>query len=740
MRYLFFLLLLAFSFTGNAQLAVARDTITVFENGKVLKMPWANGLNFANLSNCDVNGDNIKDLIAFDRINVFGTGRFRVFIKKGSSNEAKYEAAPQLSYNFPTCSNWAVLLDYDCDGKEDIFTSVQSGMKVYRNTSANGILSFTLFKNLLYTNYGGPNGKANLYASSVGVPGISDLDNDGDLDVLTFSPQGVLIEYHKNLSKESGYNCDSLIFSAVDLCWGKISESQCEVSMNQCANKPLITLQGGASKEYHAGSCLMCFDSDGDNDKDLVMGDIACNTVHYVHNTGTAGAGALFTDTTALYPNYPQKGNTTLLKLNNFPCTYNVDVDGDGKKDLVATPNASGSENYKSLWYYNNTSITSTVNFQFVKTNLLQDEMIEVGQNSFPISIDENGDGKKDLLIGTQGYYQGNALVAKLTLYRNISTSAVPVYSLITRDYANVASQNLSFVIPTAGDIDGDGDVDVLVGTLSGQIHWLKNSGGAGNACNFSQFITNAFTFTTSSAVAAPQLFDLDGDNLLDLIIGGKNGRLSFYKNTGTTTAPSFSVVTNNLGGVDVKGDPYLFGLDGFAVPYFYKENTTTLAMVGSVTGTLWHYLVPSGATGNFTKLSEGLSGLNEGSQSSVLYEDLDGDSKRDLMVGNGAGGLSYYSSSSPYVGIASQSISERDVLLFPNPTNAVLQLQPKAGTTKVQIDIYDYSGRILISENFSGSPVVIDCSGLAKGMYIARISLTAGDATTVNFQRIVRN
>lgn len=740
MRYLFLSLLLAFSSIGNAQLAVARDTITVLENGKVLKMPWANGLNFANLSSCDVNNDGIKDLIAFDRINVFGTGRFRVFIKKGSAGEAKYEAAPQLSYHFPTCSNWAVLLDYDCDGKEDIFTYVQSGMKVFRNTSANGFLSFTLFKNLVYTNYGGPNGKANLYTSSVGVPGISDLDSDGDLDVLTFSPQGVLIEYHKNISKESGYNCDSLIFSAVDLCWGKISESQCEVSMNQCANKPLITLQSAESKEYHAGACLMCFDSDGDNDKDLVMGDIACNTVHYVHNTGTSGVGALFTDTTALYPNFPQKGNTTVLKLNNFPCTYHVDVDGDGKKDLVATPNVSGSENYKSLWYYNNTSNTSTVNFQFVKTNLLQDEMIEVGQNSFPITIDENGDGKKDLLVGTHGYYQGNALVAKLTLYRNISTSAVPLYSLITRDYANVASQNLSFVMPTAGDIDGDGDVDLLVGTLSGQIHWLKNSAGAGNPCNFSQFISNAFSFTTSSAVAAPQLFDLDGDNLLDLIIGGKNGRLSFYKNIGTATAPSYSVVSNNLGGVDVKGDPFLFGLDGFAVPYFYKENSITMAMVGSVTGTLWHYLVPSGATGNFTKLSEGLSGLNEGSQSSVLYEDLDGDSKRDLMVGNGAGGLSYYSSSSPFVGISSEEYAPSDLLLFPNPTDAVLQLEPAPGTTSVQIEIYDYSGRILISENFGGALVVIDCSRLAQGIYIARVSTTVGDVSTVSFQRIVRN
>jgi hypothetical protein len=41
--FLFFLALLAN--TASAQLLVSRDTITVRENGYVLKMPWANGIN-----------------------------------------------------------------------------------------------------------------------------------------------------------------------------------------------------------------------------------------------------------------------------------------------------------------------------------------------------------------------------------------------------------------------------------------------------------------------------------------------------------------------------------------------------------------------------------------------------------------------------------------------------------------------------------------------------------------------
>jgi hypothetical protein len=739
MRTPIFLFLFCSIITGYFAQPLARDTLTVYENGKVLKMPWANGINYANASNIDLDGDNVKDLVMFDRVNQFGTGRFRCFIKKGSAGQVKYEAAPQLSYYFPQCSNWAVLLDYNCDGKEDLFCSTSAGIKVYCNTSTTNGPNFTVLKSLLYTDYGGNNGKSNLYASSVGVPGISDIDGDGDLDVLTFSPQGVLIEFHKNMSKELGFNCDSLIYQAVDLCWGKISESQCTVTMNQCLPRVALVRGANGEKEYHAGSCLMCLDADGDLDQDLVMGDISCNTVHYVHNTGT-NTNAFFSDTTALYPNYPNTSSTTQLKMNNFPCTYYVDVDGDNKRDLVATPNAAGSENYKSVWFYKNTSLTATVNFQFVQTNLLQDEMIEVGQDAFPVTLDYDADGKKDLLIGTFGYYQNNNLSARLTLYRNMSTNAVPVYSLITRDYANLSAQNLSNVMPTVGDIDNDGDQDILIGTSTGQIHWLKNSAGNGNPCNFSQFISNPFTFTTSSAVAAPQLFDLDGDNLLDLMIGTKNGRLNYYRNTGTSSAASFSLLSNFLGNVDVKGDPYLYGLDGYAVPYFYRENGNTFVMVGSISGAIWHYSVPSNPLTNFNLISNGINGYNEGSQSSVMYEDIDGDTKRDLMIGNGSGGLSYFSSSSSRVGIKAENRSTTSIHFIPNPAKDVVEIFVNSVYDVLKVEVLDLSGRVLLERSVSSSAPFIDLSEVCSGVYFCKVQVISSEGSFTQIQKLLRD
>src|SRR5436190_20172074 len=137
LRFRFIFAVLIISFRCVAQLPIARDTITVIESGVVQKMPWANGINYANISNIDLNGDGKKDLVLYDKLNQFGTGRFRCFVNTGSPGQAKYRAELGLSYNFPVVSNWGVLIDYNCDGKEDLFCSTSAGIMVYRNTSNN---------------------------------------------------------------------------------------------------------------------------------------------------------------------------------------------------------------------------------------------------------------------------------------------------------------------------------------------------------------------------------------------------------------------------------------------------------------------------------------------------------------------------------------------------------------------------------------------------------------------------
>ncbi len=737
----FIVFLFFFSKIISAQLLVARDTITVIENNYTLKMPWANGINYSNVSNIDLNFDGVKDIVVFDKANQFATGRFRCFIKTGIVGAATYSVNPDLSYNFPTINDWAIFLDYNCDGKEDIFCSTTGGIQVYKNVSTPTLgISFQLEKNLLYTDYDPSAGVslANLYVSSVGVPGIIDMDNDGDLDILTFNVGGYQIEYHKNMSKELYNNCDSLVFEYATGCWGKIYENNCSVLFNQnCSFKPLQNNYTINNNQLHSGSCLTCLDTDGDGDKDVIMGDISCNVVQYLKNTGSV-TNALVVDTTKLYPTA-----VTQIKINNFPCTYNVDVDGDTKKDLIATPNAFGSHNYKSLWYYKNASTTNTVNFNFVKDNFLQDEMIEVGQNSYPVLFDYNADGKKDLLIGTFGYYSGTSLSAQLTLYKNIGTLAQPSYSLITRNLGNVSAQALTNVMPTVGDIDGDGDTDILIGTAYGQIHWLVNTAGAGNPCNFSSFLNTPFTFTTNSGSAAPQLFDINTDGKLDLLIGTKNGKIAYYQNVGTTTSPSFTLITNNFGNINVTTNTSQFGTDAYATPFFYTDAGITKVLVGSVSGQIFQYQVPAVITNSCTLISNNVNAWLEGGQSTIYFEDVNNDGKRDAFLGNASGGLSFFSSKSPYVGLTELTNDKlmEQIILFPNPiANQITLAINKIDFESAIIIFYDLLGHQILTKKITQNFEDIDVRSLNTGIYFAEINLQVNGKVINIIKKIIKN
>jgi len=109
------------------------DSIQVKIGATTLANPWAGGLNFVQASNIDLDLDGIKDLFMFDK-----TGdKIRTFINNGTVGTVDFKYNPYYETKFPKLHDWALLVDYNCDGKEDIFSysDVAGGFKVYRNTS-----------------------------------------------------------------------------------------------------------------------------------------------------------------------------------------------------------------------------------------------------------------------------------------------------------------------------------------------------------------------------------------------------------------------------------------------------------------------------------------------------------------------------------------------------------------------------------------------------------------------------
>src|SRR5688572_4454033 len=127
------ILFLILPITLRAQFTYVIDqTIPVKDDqGDELELPWAGGLNAAHYNTMDLNGDGKNDLVLFDRM----ADKILTFI----NSENKYQYAPEFEIFFPEeITNWFLLRDYNCDGKNDIFTGDILGIKVYTNISTPG--------------------------------------------------------------------------------------------------------------------------------------------------------------------------------------------------------------------------------------------------------------------------------------------------------------------------------------------------------------------------------------------------------------------------------------------------------------------------------------------------------------------------------------------------------------------------------------------------------------------------
>lgn len=705
-----------------AQPQVSRcSNISVFQSSTQIQNPWAGGLNFTEWSRCDLDMDGFKDLVVFDK-----TGsKIRVFKNDGLAGIASYHHDANLQSAFPPSVNsWMLMYDYNCDGKEDIFTYSlgMGGIKVFKNTSTVGNPSFSLEKSLILSNYNPSGAPAwiNLYCSNVALPGMADVDNDGDMDILSFSSIGIKIEYHKNMSKELYGNCDSLVFHMVDACWGDIQESSCSAQMNVCPYPRIYEEAIGNlspdKNNLHSGSCIMCFDADGDADQDLILGDISCDSIDFMTNGGSPTNNHI----TSLSKSYPA---SQAIGMKTFPCTYFLDVDNDGKRDLIASPNTTtAGSNFTSVSFYKNTNTDNVPQFSFVQNDFLQNEMIDLGEGAYPAYFDYEGDGDMDLLIGNFGYYIYPNYNSKLAFFENTGSASLPVFSLVTNDFQSLSSNNIVNMAPTFGDLDGDGDIDLMVGGYDGKLTYFQNTAGAGNPASYT--IAGSFAFGCVSGIdvgqiAYPHIVDLDRDGLLDMIIGEYDGTLNYYRNTGSTNAPAFTLVAANLGGVNVCEEGWVIG---HSIPFVFDEGGQYKLLVGCERGYIYVFgNIDGNLGGNFALIdSIGFNDVIEGAHTAPLLYDFDADGIRDLIIGNFSGGLGYFCGTSNVA--VTNNKQSLNFNVFPNPAanNFQVDFDPY-DLNKKQLLLYDVCGKLVMSEFTRSNSFKFNCESLQSGVYILK-------------------
>jgi hypothetical protein len=724
-----------FSLANNAKFLKTNSNDT-------LKSPFVGGFQKPQFNKMDLNNDGLKDLIVFD-----GLGN-KVFTYLWQNKAWVY--TPVYEKYFKNLSQWLKLADFNCDGKEDIFTGSSpkfvlnpgefvknNSIRYLQNTSTlPNRFSFQQKVNCFTVVNEGFEDCIEYTPSDIGV--IEDLNNDGKIDVLYAPVQSNYFNLYQNTRPNN--LCDSISFSLKVIGWGHFNYKVFAHGFN-FGLPSYVLFKGGK----HVSNSFAIFDTDADGDKDFIFGDGFFPTLIHVKNgkeLTTSGVDSFITED-SIFPR-----NTYVPKDMIWPTPYFNDFDNDGITDMILTTNEPSTvKNTNNVCFYKNMAASNNIpaNFQFVKENFLQEDMIDLGGNSKPVFVDIDNDDDQDIIIATQGNYlstQNN--FDQLYLYKNIGTKTNPIFSLVDTNFANIQANvrlNLTNVIPTFGDLNGDGKKDMILGWFNGYLNYFENT-STGTNISFTKRDSDYFKINCGTQTA-PQLVDLNKDGKLDLVIGKFNGTLAYFQNTGTVTQPIFSVnpTIDSLGKISVRSreDTY-----GNAIPCIYDIDNDGIfeALIGSYSKSVVLYTditsnpnVKARRIAAIFKDDEDMvaDSIMQGIYTSVTIGNIDADDSPEVLIGNQRGGLRLYKSNilgkislSAVGSLAEQTFEAK---IYPNPAKNKFTIETDLLNEKAQVSIINILGSIVISQPMpkDNQALTIDLINLKAGIYFVKIQTENG-------------
>ena len=251
---------------------------------------------------------------------------------------------------------------------------------------------------------------------------------------------------------------------------------------------------------------------------------------------------------------------------------------------------------------------------------------------------DLDGDGDLDALVSDA--------TGVMTYFENTGSATAPAYVQVGGSTPFGLPDTGSFSAPALGDLDGDGDLDLLVGVNSGRFKYYENTGDASSAA-FIRVGDNApFGLPDTGDLSTPALVDIDADGDLDLFVGNLDGGMRYFKNFGDVEGAVFVQRGGSIpyGLIDVgsRSTPTLLDLDG---------DGDFDALVGEGNGRV-NYFENTGSAQKrafAAPVTDNPFGIPDvGRRSAPVAADLDGDGDLDVLVGEEDGNLNLFDNVSP--------------------------------------------------------------------------------------------
>ncbi|CAE7884001.1 unnamed protein product [Symbiodinium necroappetens] len=287
----------------------------------------------------------------------------------------------------------------------------------------------------------------------------------------------------------------------------------------------------GADSPFHMISAVEfeTADWDEDGDQDLF---VPCGR-GYSHRTGWCYFEQL--QNSSLSPRTGVANPLSGLPIDRGNRVQAVDWDGDGDLDILYSRYLSSPKLYSRAA---DMSLVDRGGMDFLRA----------GFDSVVVAADFDGDGDCDVVKMEKHWSDGQ--VTSFEFLEQVPDPTLKQRSGTDNPFAEIQTDGAVF--PEFVDWDGDGDVDLLLGTGMGSMRFFERR--ADGTVEEKIGTLNPFHAVNVSGRAVPKAIDWDSDGQLELVVGARDGSLHFFKQTSNGSLYALTGQANPFQNLTVRG------------------------------------------------------------------------------------------------------------------------------------------------------------------------------------------